>query len=273
MLGNAMDQLVQVYADAPLWFWLLGSVLAYGLGINAFWVLRSRGWLPVRYGNWLVQGARFIYYLGIPYLALGGWPRRPFQGLVSLADLGIVGLGGRWPPTRWLEAVGSALGLGLMAGFLLLLAWAGANRRFSTASDRPVVPRLGFPHRPWWAILVDVLYLEVHWAFYRGALALLLGARYDGVFWGLGLIYVEWGLNPCWRRAWRDPSRAAAQWLRAALALVAALIFLSTRNLWLCLGVHAVLELVLWGLGQKRPVPDTSYSGCERAAFPEAPEH
>ena len=245
-----MDQLTQIYTDSPLWFWLLGSVLAYGLATNALWLLRSRDWLPLPYRNWLVQAGRFLFYLGIPYLALGGWPRRPFQGLLSPADMGLVGLGGRWPPTRWLEAAGTAIGIGLLACLLLALAWASANRRDS-GTGLPSEPRFRFPSRPWWAIPIDVLYLEVHWAFYRGALAVLLGDLNAGVFLGLGLVYLEWALNPSWRRGWRTGPQAAVQWLRAALALVAALIYLFTRNLWLCLGVHAVLELVFWGFGRE----------------------
>lgn len=268
-----MDQLAQTYADSPLWFWLLGSVLAYGLGANALWLLRPRHWQTVPRGGWLSQAARFLFYLGIPYLALGGWPRGPFQGLLLLGDMGLVGLGGIWTPNRWLEAVGTALGLGLVAGLLLFLAWANANRGPSMGSGPLSEHRLRFPPRPWWAILVDVLYLEIHWAFYRGALAVLLGDRYAGVFLGLALVYLEWGLNPFWRHGWRIGSRAAAQWLRAALALVVALIFLLTRNLWVCLGVHLVLELAFWGLGQERAEARVPAPGQKSTEFTEAPEH
>ena len=51
---------------------------------------------------------------GVPTLPAGGWPRRPFQGLVSMADMGLVGIGGRWPPNRWLEAVGTAIGIAII---------------------------------------------------------------------------------------------------------------------------------------------------------------
>ena len=77
---------------------------------------------------------------------------------------------------------------------------------------------------------------------------------YKGVFLGLGLVYLEWALNPAWRRGWRALPRAAEQWLQAALALVSALVFLLTRNLWLCLGVHAVLALLFWGFGREPQV-------------------
>jgi hypothetical protein len=247
-MDEIVNSLALAYSESPLLFWVLGSVLVYTLGTNALWLARSRGLSSSPGRGWLVQTARYLFYLGIPYLALGGWPRPPFSGLLSLEDLGLVGLGGRWPVTRWLEAVGVGLGFGLAALLFLLLAWANANRHAGS---------LRFPSRPWWAILVDVLYLEVHWAFYRGALAIVLGDLYVAVFLGLGLVYLEWGLNPFWRQGWRSMSGAAAQWLRAALALAVALLFLFTRNLWICLGVHTLLELAFWHLGRERATIQT----------------
>ena len=41
-------------------------------------------------------------------------------------------------------------------------------------------------------------------------------------------------------------------WLRAALALGMALVFLLTRNLWVCLAVHTLIELGFWQLGRRR---------------------
>jgi hypothetical protein len=193
----------------------------------------------------MVEAGRFLFYLGIPYLALGGWPQRPFQGLLLLEDMGWVGFNPRWPATRWLGAVGTGLALGMGLLLILLLAWVSANRSSGAF-------RLRFPPRPWWAVLVDVLYLEVHWAFYRGGLAVAFDDVYAGVFLGLGLVYVEWGLNPFWRRGWRTRSLVAVRWLRAALALGMALIYLLTRNLWVCLAVHALIELAFWQVGRRR---------------------
>ena len=145
------------------------------------------------------------------------------------------------------------MGFGLVALVLLLVAWGLAGRSAAGAPARQGAPRrLGFRPRPWWLSLIEVLYLEVHWAFYRGASIVLLEEIYRGVFIGLGLVYLEWALNPFWRRGWRSDGVAADQWLRAALALVAALVFLSTRNLWLCFGVHLLLEPVIRRLGRLR---------------------
>ena len=240
-----VDRLTSAYASSPLPFWVGGSVLAYALLAHALWLTRSQPFRRSPYSRWSVQVGRFLFYLGIPYLALGGWPRRPYQGLLSLEDMGLVGLSERWPVTRWLQAVGTGLELGLIVFLILLLGWSNANR---SAGDA----RLHFSPRPWWAIVVDVLYLEVHWAFYRGALAATLDDVYGGVFVGLGLVYLEWSLNPAWRRGWRLESQAASQWLHGALALVVAMVYLLTRNLWVCLEVHWLLELALWRLGREQ---------------------
>jgi len=189
------------------------------------------------------------FYLGIPYLVLGGWPRPPLRGLLSTQDLGLAGLGGTWPVDRWLDALGTGAGLGLVALLVLLAAWANANHPTGGLWLR-------FPARPWWSLLVDVVYLEVHWAFYRSALGVLLSDLYPAVWLGLGLVFVEWALSPFWRRGWRLPGQAAGEWLRAGLAVVVAFLFLLTRNLWVCVGVHSVIELAVWRIGRE-PVANT----------------
>ena len=229
---------------SPLLLWLLGSVLTYALATNVLWLARSVTSIKTTWARWLWQVGRFIFYLGIPYLVLGGWPFRPFHGLLSLQDMGLVGPGGSWTVARWLGAAGTGLGLGSVALLILILA-----RR--SAKDVPP-----FPRHPWWTIVVDVAYLEVHWAFYRATLVLLLSDLYLGVFAGLALAYAEWAMSPFWRRGWRQESQAAAQWLRAALALVIAVLFLLTQNLWVCLAVHCLLELVFYSHNrQKAHIP------------------
>jgi len=253
-------------SPSPLLFWVLASVLTYALATNALWLADATARrrttspgvpgatrFPARLGPALCQAGSFLFYLGIPYLALGGWPRRPLQGLLSLEDMGLAGLGGAWQAARWLDAVGTGFALGMAALAILLVAWANANRPADGL-------RLRFPNRSWLAILVDVLYLEVHWAFYRGALALILGDVYLAISVGLGLVGAEWALNPFWRRGWRLAGRAAEQWLHAALALVIAFVFLATRNFWVCLGVHTLIELACWRIGRE---PRTGPGGAE----------
>jgi len=217
--------------------------LLYAIGANALWLFRdSLRRQPVRL---LAQAGCFSFYLILPYLALGGWPRQPYQGLLSLEDVGLVGLSALWPVRRWLEAAGVGLGWGALALVLLGLAWASANRR----DGRTWV---AFSPSRWWAVLVSVLYLEVHWAFYRGALAIMLDDVYAGAFLSLGLVFLEWTLDPFWRHDWQMESGGAERWLRAALALVITTLFLLTRNLWVCLAVHAAIEFSMRQLGRER---------------------
>jgi hypothetical protein len=147
---------------------------------------------------------------------------------------------------------------------MVVLAWSSASRIGDGISLR-------FPARPWWLVLLDVMYLEVHWAFYRSALTALLGDLYNGVFLGLALVYAEWALNPAWRRGWRQQSRAAVQWLQATLALLSALVFLLTRNLWVSLVIHALLAFCLSQVGRvsaSDPSPELPSIG-ERTGEPE----
>jgi hypothetical protein len=242
-----MDGLLARWAPAiaasPLALWIGGSLLVYAIVANALWFFRnSLRPQPVR---WLAQAGRFAFYLVVPYLALGGWPRQPYQGLLSLEDMGLVGLSEHWPVARWLEAAGIGLGWGGLALVLLALAWVSANRRDGCTW-------VVFSPSRWWTVLVGVLYLEVHWAFYRGALVVMLDDLYVAAFLGWVLVYLEWSLDPFWRQGWRLESRAAQRWLHAALALVTTVLFLLTRNLWVCLVVHVMIEFSIRWLGRER---------------------
>jgi hypothetical protein len=241
-----LDSMITAYYGAfPLAFWLSASICIYALATNLLWLLRSRGPNNSLAVGVIVQAGRLLFYLGIPYLALGGWPLRPFQSLILLKDLGLVSPGLDWPVTRWLQAAGLAVGLGFVAFLLLVLAWRNANQA-STGS------RLDLPNRPWWALIVDGLCLEIHWAFYRTSLGLIFDDLYAGVVLGLVLVFVEWSISPYWRKGWRIDEWAGLQWLRAGLAVVSALLFLLTRNLWVCLTLHWLLVVAFMGLGRKQ---------------------
>ena len=140
-MSGIADRWVWLEHPSPLLFWVGGSVLAYALVVNALWWARSYWRSP--YGRTLAEVGRFFFFLGIPYLALGGWPQRPYQGLLSLEELGLAGLGGQWQVTRWLSAVGVGLGWGLVALLILAIAWANGNRRANGL-------QLSFSSRPWW---------------------------------------------------------------------------------------------------------------------------
>lgn len=227
--------------------------MAYVLATDALCVLRTKGLVRWIQAGWLLQAGRVLLFVGVPYLALGGWPRPSLSALLVPQDIGFIGWDPRWPAARWLEAMGDALGLAIVSLAILLLAWVNANR---LSGQGAVGFGVRIPPAPWWSVAVDILVLEVHWAFYRGAMALIFEDLYTGVFAGLGLAYLEWFLSALWWRNWSGGSQAesgaALQWLRSALVLVSALVFLVTQSLWACLLAHGLIELTLRRVSGRR---------------------
>lgn len=268
------DLFLSTLSSRPLLLWLGGSLLVYVVAANLLWWIRSTALARSLYGRGLFQAGRFLYYVAIPYLALGGWrptvPGWPQRGLLALEDMGLVGLSLQWPITRWLEAAGTGLGFGFLALLLLGLAWANAaqvSREEHPAGAISARRMLGFASHPWWAMLVGGLYLEVHWAFYRGGLAVALDqvvSLTTAVFAGLALVGLEWILNPFWRAGWRTASRGGEVWLNAGLVLTSALLFLLTRNFWICLVIHWLLALPFRLLARPRQTEAASASSEPR---------
>jgi hypothetical protein len=110
---------------------------------------------------------------------------------------------------------------------------------------------------------LDAALAQWHWTFYRAAVAgwlmiplglpsapaldrLLAGLQAEPLYWGawlgLTLAGVEWLLNPFARARLQRPGEREASFRRAALAVATTGLFVLTRNFWLCLAVHAVVE-------------------------------
>jgi hypothetical protein len=207
--------------------------------------------------GWPAELGALLFFVGVPYLALGGWPMVPFSGLLAVNDMGMAGFGGEWPVARWLESGGTGLALGLAGIATLVTGWGLANRGGG---------RLGLPARGGGILLLHGLAREVHWSFYRAALALTvativasspdglwpLGNVYVGTWAALALVVVEWSLNPAWREAWRDPARAGLAWLGLGLALLSTLTFLLTRNLWICIVVHWLVAAAVAAVARRQ---------------------
>lgn len=231
---------------AKLIIWTLSSIGIYALGTNLLHFFRSPS--SGRLGHsfrrfedwpnsfWLFEALRFVYYLGIPYAALT-------QGVTNPVLMGI------WV-IDWFEAIGPGLLLGL--GALLLLIWGWRHYLQAIAEighwpqGRPFLSEVRALLTPWgWGlILLQVLYLEMHWAFYRGATMRLFGDYY-GVFLGLLLILGEWWLNPEIRRKMGMAYRSGETMTTAAIALSIAVIYYFTSNLWLCIAVHLAIQFGL----------------------------
>lgn len=232
------------------WLWLSGSLLLAVLWTNLAWFLRqprfstaSEFITPLtdwRFAPQLLEILRLLYYVGVPYGAL-------LWGRDAVVE-GLLGLGGEKanvaPAAHWLDwarDVGWTAVLGIGAWAVLALGW-WAYRRALAAADSEV--QVGGANVSGWVLLREAAYHEVHWAFYRNAPILALGA-YGGIWTGLALAALEAALNPAWRKGLTDPRTAPAQLMRGALAVVSSLLFLMTQNLWLALALHWGVS---WGL-------------------------
>lgn len=200
---------------------------------SANWSGRWGAWAAaVR--NWpgapaLVLAGRLFYCLGLPYLAL-------LFGLADARRLGLVGLPG-WPQLPVGVAAGLA-GVGLLAwswGRVAEVSYRrGARRRLFAAESQALRTPWG-----WVSFLAEILFLQVSWAFVRGA-AMRLAGLYAGVFLGLALLAATWLMRPGRLERLADPEARAAALLTAGLALVTSLVFLYAENFWLCLLVHGL---------------------------------
>lgn len=243
---------------ADLIIWTLSSISLYALGINLLHFLR--GSPSGRFGRllkafetwphsfWLFQALRFMYYLGIPYLALT-------QGVTNPTLMGM-----------WAEDWFKSTGLGAMLGLgaLIIVIWVWRHFLQATAEigpgpqGEPFLAEVRTLLTPWgWGlILLEVLYLEMHWAFYRGATIRLLG-EYYGVFLSLLPILAEWWLNPEIRKNLRITHRSGETMTTAAIALSITTIYYFTPNLWLCMTVHLAMQFGLLSfLVLSRGLPD-----------------
>jgi hypothetical protein len=72
-------------------------------------------------------------------------------------------------------------------------------------------------------------------------------ALYWGSWLGLGLLALEWALNPFARAALRHPIRREAALRRAIMMIATTALFALTRNFWLCLACDLVVETVIAG--------------------------
>ncbi|RLD00407.1 MAG: hypothetical protein DRI77_00570 [Chloroflexi bacterium] len=254
---------------ATAWLWLSGSLLLAVLWTNLAWFLRQSRSAAIdkfitplttwRFAPWLLQFLRLLYYVGVPYGALL-WGRDAVIGeFLGLSGEKVNAL----PAANWLDwarDVGWAAALGVCAWALLALGWWAYRRALTAANADDVVAGADASG---WVLLREAAYHEIHWAFYRNAPILALGA-YWGVWAALALAALEAALNPVWRTGLADPQKAPAQLMRGALAAVSGVLFLMTQNLWLAIVFHLGVS---WGLA----VLVRRASNVRLAAAPERP--
>lgn len=237
--------------EGQLATWLVASLLLCILASQLAWQYRypgredGLGRLIDRVRDqpslpWMGEAIRLIYYLGIPFMAA-------INGLLGADLLGISG-------SDWVEGESAqgflwedwARGLGLAAIVVLAMwgAWFAGHLLSRRNGLTPATP--GIP-RPIWGRLLDVLYDQVHWSFYRSGPMLWLGNPYWGTFVGLALVLLEAGLNPASWWTLKNPDTASPLLARLGIAWLSALLFLATRNLWLTTLAHLALIGLLGG--------------------------
>jgi hypothetical protein len=176
--------------------------------------------------------ARLIYFVGLPYAAL-------LTKSLSPVDMGLAGNTGPilgWSSADWLRNLNAVL----IVGALTLLPIGLAARQMARAG-RP----LGVDERSAGAIIIDGAYAEIHWAFYRAAPLIIIGDVYWATLIGLALLGVEI-LVTIIRNGLGSQPENRQSWIGQALLLaMSATLFILTRNVWLIVALHIVVELAL----------------------------
>jgi len=216
------------------------SIVVYSLATYGNWYYRChadepalrrlRGKIPHSpVWSWTCHASRFAYYIGLPYLALR-------QGIIPASTMGL----GEW--TAASDDVLATIGLALAAFVILSVAQRSYSR--SLLPEQTKTSRAQSQDRHWVTATLDVLYLEVHWAFYRsGPIFWLGGDYYTGSFFGFLLITLEELLNPRMRNALKRPQTSIAILVRWSTALCMTTAFYFSRSLWLVIGLHWLVEM------------------------------
>jgi hypothetical protein len=238
------------------WLWLGGSILLAGVAAWLDWLLRrldrpwAARWRAWAGRPWLYQILRFLFAVGIPALALLG------QGQLTARGLGLQAL--PWSTTSlnlgepasawqdWFRDLGWGILIGALAAFVLLIGEKQAAHVVDAPPDRH--------HHDLGLALREALYHEVHWAFYREPFILIWGVG-TGTWGGLLPVILEAAINPARWADLRVPHRSHDLLVRAFLAVVSALLFIQTQNLWVAFLLDTALG---WGFGKAHHSPESS---------------
>lgn len=246
---NALLSLVNLAQPTT---WLIGSVALAILVTNLAWLLTRRSnRVPATAQQIAAWLGTALFFMLPPVLAWRAGALSPFYLGVSGVD---------WIPTLMTGAP--------VAGLIIGVLWVGwlAYRRTLPRPARTANPG----HEHFLATLrapLDAALRQWHWAFYRAAaiawittwtpatewLASIakIDLTAEALYWGswLGLLFLaaEWALNPFGRSALRNPQEQAASFRQVILAVATTALFVLTRNLWLCLICHILVETVIVG--------------------------
>jgi hypothetical protein len=219
---------------------VIGSMLLYLAGANLAWYYRvTPGGGRFRLIGPLVGSSyarpayeiwRFVYYVGLPYVAL-------FVGWVDLRAMGLGFL-------DWAKGLRWAIVLGLATWSLLMFVWVPYLR---ATVQMPI--KVDPQGTTWARRVVEVVYMQAHWAFYRAACILLLTTVFPddlAVYWGasagIALTFLEAWADPRVRRHIARLGEGEPALWGAGQAIINTVGFVLTRNVWLLTLLHLALE-------------------------------
>jgi hypothetical protein len=251
-LSNLGETLLAILQNSRGWnaaLLALGAFAIYVIGTNTAWRVGNapesgmaktmRAWSAKRGVRALYQLVRLAYYLGLPFAAL-------YLGWIDLRSVGLGAL-------DWAEGMRWAIVILLAAWLLLMLIWLPYLR---ATMDVPAVAgaQASFPRR-----MVEMIYMQAHWIFYRAAaITLFTGVLTDAFYWGavagLGLTSVEALLDPRLRARLQSIGTADSLIWNFGQAFINAVGFLATHNLFLGLMIQFLLELTVPHLRAARAV-------------------
>lgn len=210
------------------------SIFIYATSANVGWAsIAPRGerfsrlvgwWNRLRVRGAIGELARWVYYLVLPWATL-------MLGYNSARSLGVWNL--NWLMNIW-------IGLIVAVGGVIVFLWVW--RPYAQSEHPEAVDLTGWNGA---RQIIEAIYQEAHWAFYRSGPILWLSDYYWGSFIGLALSLIEGWTNPTVRVNIRDITRADAPLWAGSLAIVSVLVFVYTQNTWYCLLIHLALNFIL----------------------------
>jgi hypothetical protein len=240
--------------------WQLAAYVFVSIVLHIVAAQLSRRRTEIAWVRFLSEGravavVRFVYYIGLPYIALilGVVPGR-YLGLVGSGNvqmdgsplgsqagllarvrdyLSLVALG-------WLPDVGVIAGLAAITLFFLSAVWVGygyfRGKLLSGSGTSLAFPKAGRSPSA-----TQVIYQAVHWSFYRSAIWLLTDDLYLGVVGGIVLVGGEWMLDSGWVNKIRHAHAGEELQTDAGVLIATSVIFFFAPNLWLMLPIHWLL--------------------------------
>jgi hypothetical protein len=219
---------------------VFGSLILYVAGANIAWYNPFRASSrPAQYlrrftdtslTRALYEIRRLVFYVGVPYVAL-------YLGWVDLRAMGLGFL-------DWSKGLRWGIVLALATWSLLMFVWIPYLR---ATSKMPI--RMNAGSMTWSRRVVEVVYMQAHWAFYRAACILVLTTVFQddlAVYWGtsagIALIFLEAWADPRVRRHIAQFGDGEPALWSAGQAIINTAGFVLTRNVWLLALIHLALE-------------------------------